>query len=50
MGFNVSNERLLVSDLGEKRIIREIISPACHSKSIELGVGDDAAIVVFPPG
>jgi thiamine-monophosphate kinase len=37
-----------VATLGEKRIIREIIAPATKGAQVELGVGDDAAVVAFP--
>ncbi|WP_167858522.1 thiamine-phosphate kinase [Methylobacterium nonmethylotrophicum] len=41
---------LTVSDWGEKRIIREIIAPLSKSARLRVGVGDDAAVVNFPPG
>jgi thiamine-monophosphate kinase len=37
-----------VSEIGEKRIIREIIAPLCKSDAVNVGVGDDAAVVDFP--
>jgi thiamine-monophosphate kinase len=43
------NEKPIVADLGEKRIIREIIRPACQNQAVDVGVGDDAAIIAFPP-
>jgi thiamine-monophosphate kinase len=46
----VDKDTAIVADLGEKRIIREIIRPACQNPSVEVGVGDDAAIVDFRPG
>jgi thiamine-monophosphate kinase len=39
-----------VADFGEKRIIREFIAPVCKADSIAVGVGDDAAVIEFPPG
>lgn len=39
-----------VRDLGEKRIIREIIAPLCGELATGLGVGDDAALVDVPSG
>ena len=44
----MNKNELTLADLGEKRIIREIIRPACRSDSINVGVGDDAAVVSFP--
>ena len=44
------DRRAIVSDWGEKRIIREIIGPICNSPAIEIEVGDDAAVLNFPAG
>jgi thiamine-monophosphate kinase len=46
----VSELKRPLSDLGEKRIIREIIRPLTKSANVNIGVGDDAAIVDFPAG
>lgn len=41
---------ILLSDLGEKRIIREVITPICGTFEPGIGVGDDAALIDIPPG
>ena len=40
---------LSVKDLGEKRIIKEIIKPIANDDEL-IGIGDDAAMVDIPPG
>jgi len=45
----VKTQKETVADYGEKRIIREFIAPACNPRSVSVGVGDDAAVVDFPP-
>jgi thiamine-monophosphate kinase len=39
-----------VADLGEKRIVREIVKPIFRGNSAAVGVGDDSAILNFPSG
>lgn len=39
-----------VRDLGEKRIIEEIIKPICGPSNVRLGIGDDAAMLAVPFG
>ncbi len=46
----MTTKRLTVSDLGEKRLIREIIAPICGVPTAGLGIGDDAAMVDLPEG
>ena len=43
-------KRLTVGDLGEKRLIREIILPICGTPVTGLGIGDDAAMIDLPAG
>jgi thiamine-monophosphate kinase len=45
----VTKSKYIVSDIGEKRLIREIIAPLSRTELVEVGVGDDAAVVAFPP-
>lgn len=41
---------LTVRDLGEKRIIAEIIRPMCELADVPIGIGDDAAMLSVPAG
>lgn len=41
---------LTVADLGEKRIISEIIKPMCNTDRVLIGVGDDSAMLNIPKG
>lgn len=50
MGDGEAPRRLTVSDLGEKRIIREIVKPLNPDADSLVGIGDDAAVVKFPTG
>lgn len=43
-------ERPTVADVGEKRLIRELIAPRAGVPVRGVGVGDDAAVVEIPPG
>ena len=40
----------VLSDYGEKRIIKEIIAPICGEFDAGIGIGDDAALIDIPPG
>lgn len=42
--------RVTVRDLGEKRIIAEIIRPLCGKTVVPIGIGDDAAMLAVPAG
>jgi thiamine-monophosphate kinase len=40
----------IVSDLGEKRLLREVVKPLLPTIADGIGAGDDAAVVPFPAG
>lgn len=44
------SKRVTVRDLGEKRIIAEIIRPLCGKTVVPIGIGDDAAMLAVPAG
>ena len=43
-------KEITVSELGEKKIISDIIAPICKNTKVPIGIGDDTAMVNIPHG
>ena len=47
---SVVEPKKLISDIGEKGLLRDIVWPICRTDKVLLGVGDDAAVIAIPSG